>query len=83
VQAWSELTKQHGLVLDPFKDRAQTFGTADSAVIGGWPLSLSMRKARKLGWLGTADSYEAAFNTIGDLARLKLTVMPVVEAFSG
>lgn len=55
----------------------------DSAVIGGWALSLSMRKARRLGFLGTADSYESAFNTMRDLARLKVIVPLVKEEFTG
>jgi hypothetical protein len=50
----------------------------DSAVIGGWALSLSMRKARKLGFLGTVDSYETALMTIKDLARLKVVPPPAV-----
>jgi hypothetical protein len=78
--AWKELAEQHGLTLDPFtpKNRAQIFGMTDSAVIGGWALSLSMRKARKLGFLGTVDSYETAYMTIRDLARLKVVPPPAL-----
>ncbi|KAK3623618.1 hypothetical protein LTR56_021481 [Elasticomyces elasticus] len=72
-KAWKELYAQHGLLFDPFKDKAQVFGMTDSAIIGGWPLSLSMRKARKMGWHGCVDSYESMFQTIRDLARLKVT----------
>ncbi|KAJ0413957.1 hypothetical protein BJY00DRAFT_295991 [Aspergillus carlsbadensis] len=76
--AWKELAEKHSLTLDPFtpKNRAQIFGMTDSAVIGGWALSLSMRKARKLGFLGTVDSYETALMTIKDLARLKVVPPP-------
>lgn len=82
-QAWRELTAKHGLVLDIFseKNRHDIFGITDSAVIGGWPLSLSMRKARRLGFLGTVDSYESMFRTIKDLARLKIAVPPVVSEY--
>jgi hypothetical protein len=82
-EAWKALTQDNGLVLDPFSEekRTQIFGISDSAVIGDWPLSLSMRKARKLGFLGTADSYESAFKTIHDLARLKLVASPVMKDF--
>jgi hypothetical protein len=73
VEAWNELSKKYGLLLDPFKDRAQIFGMTDSAVIGGWALSLSVRKARKLGFLGNVDSYESAFHCLKDLARLKVS----------
>ncbi|KAL3462669.1 hypothetical protein BJX64DRAFT_299414 [Aspergillus heterothallicus] len=78
--AWKELADKHGLSLDPFtaKNKAQIFGMTDSAVIGGWALSLSMRKARKLGFLGTVDSYETAYNTISDLARLKVVPPPAI-----
>ncbi|KAK4959259.1 hypothetical protein LTR10_004061 [Elasticomyces elasticus] len=72
-KAWKELSAQHGLLFDPFKDKAQVFGMTDSAIIGGWPLSLSMRKARKMGCHGCVDSYESMFQTIRDLARLKVT----------
>lgn len=70
---------ENGLILDAFDEgkRAQIFGMSDSALLGDWPLSLSMRKARKLGFFGTADSFETAFESIQDLARLKL-VMPTV-----
>ena len=71
--AWKELSEKHSLQFDPFKDRAQVFGMTDSAIIGGWALSLSMRKARKMGWHGCVDSYEAMFHTIRDLGRLKVT----------
>lgn len=81
VQAWQELSKRHNLQLDPFRDRAQIFGMTDSAVIGGWALSLSMRKARKLGFVGCVDSYEAAFHCLRDLARLKVAVPLAVEEF--
>ncbi|KAL1995878.1 hypothetical protein VTN49DRAFT_744 [Thermomyces lanuginosus] len=82
-QAWRELTTKHGLVLDIFseKNRHDIFGITDSAVIGGWPLSLSMRKARRLGFLGTTDSYESMFRTLKDLARLKIAVPPVVSEY--
>lgn len=68
-------------MLDPFKDRAQIFGMTDSAVIGGWALSLSMRKARKMGWLGNVDSFESAFYCLKDLARLKVSPPLAVDEF--
>ncbi|KAJ5082886.1 hypothetical protein N7532_011929 [Penicillium argentinense] len=82
-KAWEKLAKDHGLALDPFTEgnRAQIFGMSDSAVLGDWPLSLSMRKARKLGFFGTADSFETAFEAIQDLARLKLVVPPTTQKF--
>ncbi|CAK7231712.1 hypothetical protein SCUCBS95973_008011 [Sporothrix curviconia] len=81
--AWAELAKKHDLALDPFTDvnRPQIFSMTDSAVIGGWALSLSMRKARSLGFHATADSFETAFNTIHDLARLKVVPPPSAAAF--
>lgn len=80
-QAWKELTAQYGLRFDPFADRASTFGVTDSAIIGGWALSLSIRKARKMGWTGSVDSYEAAFHTLNDLARLKVAPPLKMEKF--
>lgn len=53
----------------------------DSAVLGDWPLSLSMRKARKLGFFGTTDSYKSAFQAMHDLARLKLVVPPEMKEY--
>jgi hypothetical protein len=80
-QAWKELSREYGLLFNPFKDRAQVFGVADSALIGGWALSLSMRKARKMGWHGCVDSYESMFETILGLARLKVVPLPAVKEF--
>ncbi|OAA65377.1 NAD(P)-binding domain protein [Niveomyces insectorum RCEF 264] len=81
--AWAELKAKHALALDPFteRNRPQIFSMTDSAVIGGWALSLSMRKARKLGFHGSVDSYETAFNTMRDLARLKVVPPPVATQF--
>ncbi|KAK5708814.1 hypothetical protein LTR17_020357 [Elasticomyces elasticus] len=80
-KAWKELSSKHELLFDPFKDKAQVFGMTDSAIIGGWALSLSMRKARKMGWHGCVDSYESMFQTIRDLARLKVTPPMQATAF--
>ncbi|KAL4928355.1 SDR family oxidoreductase [Aspergillus undulatus] len=79
--AWVELREKHDLVIDPFTvhNRAQIFGMTDSAVIGGWALSLSMRKARKLGFFGTVDSYESARIAIRDLARLRVVPPMTLE----
>lgn len=79
---WNEIKAEHDLLLDPFKDREQIFGITDSAVIGGWPLSLSMRKARKMGWLGTCDSYESMFWTMKEFVVLKMSPPLAVEEFS-
>lgn len=72
-KAWEELKQKHSLLLDPFKDREQIFGITDSAVIGGWPLSLSMRKARKMGFHGTVDSYESIFNVLQEFVSLRMS----------
>lgn len=80
-QAWKELTEKHGLKFDPFKDRVQNFGVADSAIIGGWPLSLSMRKARKMGFHATVDSFEAAFDCLKTMAELKVSAPLAVDEY--
>ncbi|KXL47361.1 hypothetical protein M433DRAFT_318094 [Acidomyces richmondensis BFW] len=51
---------------------------AGSALVAGWPLCLSMRKACKLRWQSCADSYESMFHATQDLARLKVT--PPIKA---
>lgn len=81
VQAWKELSEKNKLLLDPFKDRAQIFGMTDSAIIGGWALSLSMRKARKMGFHGCVDSYESMFQTLQDFANLRVAPAPVQPKF--
>lgn len=78
VNAWEALSKKHELRFDPFRDRAQVFGITDSALLGGWPLSLSMRKARRFGFHGTVDSYESAFETLKGLAKMGVAV-PMVR----
>ena len=80
--AWNELKTKHGLQIDPIKDRVQILGVTDSAVISGWPLSLSMRKARKMGFHGNVDSYEAAFQCLKSMADLKVSAPLAVDTYS-
>ena len=80
-QAWKELTAKHGLKWDPFSNIVQNFGVADSAIIGGWPLSLSIRKARKMGFHATVDSFQAAFETLKILADLKVSAPLAVDVY--
>lgn len=81
-EAWKELTKKHNLQWDPFTNVVHNFGVADSAIIGGWPLSLSIRKARKMGFHATVDSFEAAFDTLRTLADLKVSAPLAVKEYS-
>ncbi|KAK5175839.1 uncharacterized protein LTR77_000979 [Saxophila tyrrhenica] len=80
-KAWNEVKEKHGLKVDPVKDRVQIFGLTDSAVISCWPLSLSMRKARKMGFHGSVDSYEAAFHCLKDMANLKISAPLATDEF--
>ncbi|GAB1315433.1 hypothetical protein MFIFM68171_05643 [Madurella fahalii] len=82
-KAWKELAARHDLVLDPFDDRyrARIFSFADSAVIGDAPMTTSVRKARDYGFFGTVDSYQSIFDTMHDLAKLKLILPPVTKEF--
>ena len=56
-----------------FSNIPQVFGITDSAIIGGWALSLSTRKARKMGFYGSVDSYESMFHCLEGLVRLKVS----------
>ena len=82
-QAWRQLAQQHTLVLDPFdgRFRARIFSFADSAIISDAPQTLSIRKARQYGFFGTVDSYHSMFDTMHEMARLKLTIPPKVKEF--
>jgi len=82
-EAWNKLATQHGLVLNPFDDRyrARIFSFSDSAVIGDAPMTTSVRKAREFGFFGTVDSYRSIFDTLHDLARLRLIPGPAVAEF--
>ncbi|KAK5652211.1 hypothetical protein OQA88_10708 [Cercophora sp. LCS_1] len=82
-ETWKKLAAQHDLALDPFDDRyrARIFSFADSAVIGDAAMTISIRKARDFGFFGTVDSYHSIFQTMQDLARLKLIVPPSAEVF--
>ncbi|CAH0047652.1 unnamed protein product [Clonostachys solani] len=82
-QAWKEIAHKHDLVLDPFDPlyRARIFSFSDSAVIGDGAMTLSMRKARKHGFFGTVDSYESIFDSLKELARLKMIMPPVLGEF--
>lgn len=79
--AWKSLASQHNLLLDPFEDIGKTFGITDSAIIGGWALSLSTRKARKMGFYGTVDSYESMFHCLQGLVKLKVSPPLAVGEF--
>jgi len=83
-EVWKELAEKHSLVLNPFDDsyRARIFAFADSAVIGDAPMTTSIRKAREFGFFGTVDSYHSIFDTLHDMARLKLIPAPVVKDFA-
>ncbi len=80
-KAWTEIKEKYDLKVDPIKDRVQIFGLTDSAVISCWPLSLSMRKARKMGFHGSVDSYEAAFHCLKDMADLKISAPLTMDKF--
>jgi hypothetical protein len=82
-QAWKEIAHKHDLVLNPFDPlyRARIFSFSDSAVIGDGAMTLSMRKARKHGFFGTVDSYQSIFDSLHELARLKMIMPPVVGEF--
>ena len=80
-QAWKELTSKHDLQFNPFENPVQNFGVADSALIGGWPLSLSIRKARRMGFHATVDSFEAAFDCLKSLAELKVSAPLAVDEY--
>lgn len=81
VKAWEEVKAKHGLKVDAVKDRVQIMGVTDSAIISGWPLSLSMRKARKMGFHGTSDSYEAMFHCLKEMAELKISAPLAMNQF--
>ncbi|CAH0018927.1 unnamed protein product [Clonostachys rhizophaga] len=82
-QAWKEIAHKHDLVLNPFDPlyRARIFSFSDSAVIGDGAMTLSMRKARNHGFFGTLDSYRSIFDSLHELARLKMIMPPVVGEF--
>lgn len=80
-KAWTEVKSKHGLLVDPIKDRVQILGITDSALISDWPLSLSVRKARKMGFHGSVDSYEAAFYCLQDMVKMKISAPMKVEEF--
>lgn len=82
-KAWRSLTEKHGLVLDPFSAeyRARVFSFSDMALIGDLLMVMSVRKARQHGFYATADSYHSIFNTLHELARLKLIVPPTIHKF--
>ncbi|KAI0160597.1 isoprenoid synthase domain-containing protein [Xylariaceae sp. FL1272] len=82
-RAWAQLKQKHNLVLDPFDDqyRSRIFSFADSAMIGDTAMVTSIRKARKCGFFGTVDSYNAIFDTMHRMAQLKLVPAPAASTF--
>jgi len=72
LAAWDALRKKYGLLQSPFDDTLKTFGLIDGEILTPWPRSISMDKSRKLGWHGYVDTKDAIFETITELAELKM-----------
>ena len=68
--AWQQLMKVSGgqLTDEPFKDPQGNFEFGDAAFLRVG--SLSMNKARRLGWTGFVDTIEAIFEMYSEMGSL-------------
>jgi hypothetical protein len=81
AQAWRSLMAASGgqLTQDPFTDVEANFTFGDATLLVA--PSLSMNKARRLGWTGFVDTRESIFEMYSEMARLgMLPPMKVHEA---
>jgi hypothetical protein len=70
---------KHGLGMDPFEDIDGNFTFADAATWIAVRATLSMNKARLLGWCGFVDVAESVFLTFQEMYKLKMLPPAVVE----
>jgi hypothetical protein len=66
------------LTHNPFEDPEAHFGCGDAAFIRAG--TLSMIKARKLGWTGFVDTSESVFDMYKEMASLKM--LPLLKSKS-
>lgn len=69
-EAWQQLMKASGgqLTDDPFKDPQSNFEFGDAAFLRVG--TLSMNKARRLGWTGFVDTIEGLFEMYSEMGDL-------------
>ncbi|KAM0229616.1 hypothetical protein ACHAPO_009880 [Fusarium lateritium] len=78
VRAWEEIMKQssYKIQLNPFEqDINDTFGLGK--YMFALSATVSMNKARRLGWTGHVDSLEASFESLNEMASLGM--LPTLE----
>ncbi|KAI9818197.1 MAG: hypothetical protein M1827_000822 [Pycnora praestabilis] len=71
--AWAEMTKEHGLAQTPFNDIERIFSFTDFSLLMSWPYAYSMDKAKKLGWFGYVNTFEAIQEVFEEFEKLKMT----------
>jgi len=70
LDAWRRIQERHGLQKDAFEKATWSFL---GFVLGrDYDLVISMAKARKLGWTGFIDNYDAFDKAFSELERLKI-----------
>jgi hypothetical protein len=75
--AWEKLQEEQGLnkAADPWISHArlmETFGVLDAEMLGGWTRTMTMDKAKKMGWRGHVQSDEGIRDTIEKMVELKM-----------
>jgi hypothetical protein len=69
----------HSLTHNPFDDIEGNFTFGDVAIWVIEKRSLSMNKARLLGWNGFVDTTQSVFEAFLEMSRLGMLPPPVVE----
>ncbi|OBT41182.1 hypothetical protein VE00_08115 [Pseudogymnoascus sp. WSF 3629] len=72
-KAWAEIASKNGITHNPFDNIERVWTPANFALIRSWPNSVSMDKARKLGWHGYLDTHESIREIFEQMAKLKIT----------
>jgi nucleoside-diphosphate-sugar epimerase len=76
--AWEQISRQGELLGNPFGDSDATFGIADTFFMR--IPTLSMGKARRMGWNGFVDTMESAFEAVSDMMKMRTVPAMKVDA---
>jgi hypothetical protein len=71
---------KYSLTQNPFEDIEANFTFGDVAIWMMQKRSLSMNKARLLGWNGFVDTTEAVFEAFSEMSKLGMLPPPVVDS---
>ncbi|OOF93312.1 hypothetical protein ASPCADRAFT_173036 [Aspergillus carbonarius ITEM 5010] len=70
--AWREIAGLYGLRQRELWDTDRIFGFVDAVIVWSYPMQLSTRRRKKLGFFGFVDSMESMFRVFDEFVDLKV-----------